>query len=138
MSTRKAALDLRDPALTEFWRERHLQTLTTPRPDGTPHVVPVAATLDPDEPLVRVITSRTSRKARNVVAGGDGGVPVALCQVDGRHWVTVEGVATVLDDPADVRLAEQRYAQRFRVPRENPLRVVIAVRVTRVMGHLPG
>src|SRR3712207_4954064 len=29
-----------------FWTERHLCTLTTIRPDGTPHVVPVGVTLD--------------------------------------------------------------------------------------------
>ena len=129
--------DLRDPAVTAFWTERHLQTLTTPRPDGTPHVVPVAATLDPDEPLVRVISSRTSRKVRNVLAGGATGVPVALCQYEGRWWSTNEGVATVLEDAESVRAAEERYAERFRQPRANPERVVIVVRVTRVMGHLP-
>ncbi|MEO2108984.1 MAG: pyridoxamine 5'-phosphate oxidase family protein, partial [Actinomycetota bacterium] len=40
-----------------FLTERHLATLTTLRPDGTPHVVPVGFTWDPDGPTVRIITS---------------------------------------------------------------------------------
>ena len=34
-------IDPADGQLGRFWRERHLCTLTTIRPDGTPHVVPV-------------------------------------------------------------------------------------------------
>ncbi|MEV0780869.1 pyridoxamine 5'-phosphate oxidase family protein, partial [Streptomyces sp. NPDC050428] len=35
----------REPAeYLAFWHERHLSTLTTLRPDGTPHVVPVGVT----------------------------------------------------------------------------------------------
>ena len=40
-----------------FWTERHLCTLTTIRPDGTPHVVPVGVTLDVETATARVITS---------------------------------------------------------------------------------
>ena len=53
-----------DPSYLSFWRERHLCTLTTPRPDGTPHVVPVGVTYDPAARLARVITNRTSAKVR--------------------------------------------------------------------------
>ncbi len=59
---------LPDAALT-FLAERHLATLTTLRPDGTPHVVAVGFTFDPERHLVRVITDGGSRKARNVQAG---------------------------------------------------------------------
>ena len=51
-------------AMTEFLTERHLATLTTLRPDGTPHVVAVGFTWDPEAQLVRVITWEGSRKAR--------------------------------------------------------------------------
>jgi len=53
--------------------------------------------------------------------------------VDGARWLTLEGPAVVLDDPAAVREAERRYAERYRVPRENPTRVVLAIEVQRVL-----
>ncbi|SDD07766.1 pyridoxamine 5'-phosphate oxidase family protein [Actinokineospora iranica] len=114
----------------EFWRERHLCTLTTLRPDGTPHVVPVGVTYDADQGIARVITSRASRKVRNALAGGR----AAVCQVDGRRWTTLEGAAAVRDDPDSVADAERRYAARYRPPRANPERVVIEIAVDRVLG----
>ncbi len=74
-----------DPAAPDepylaFWRERHLCTLTTLRPDGSPHVVPVGVTYDPDARLARVITNKSSTKVSHVLAAGSeggagGGVP---------------------------------------------------------------
>jgi nitroimidazol reductase NimA-like FMN-containing flavoprotein (pyridoxamine 5'-phosphate oxidase superfamily) len=40
-----------DDDVLAFLRERHLSTLTTLRPDGSPHVVPVGFTWD-EEALV--------------------------------------------------------------------------------------
>ncbi|MEW2384780.1 TIGR03618 family F420-dependent PPOX class oxidoreductase [Micromonospora sp. NPDC047707] len=129
-------MELRDPRVVEFSRERHLATLTTLRADGTPHVVPVGVTLDPAAGLARVITSGTSLKARHVAAAGAEGAPVAVCQVDGRRWLTIEGRAVVRSDPAAVAEAERRYAERYRTPRPNPARVVIEITVTRLLGSL--
>ncbi|MEV4809848.1 pyridoxamine 5'-phosphate oxidase family protein [Micromonospora avicenniae] len=129
-------LDVRDDRVVAFFRERHLATLTTLRPDGTPHVVPVGVTLDPASGLARVITSAASRKARHVAAAGAQGAPVALCHVDGRRWLTIEGRAVVRTDAAAVAEAERRYAERYRTPRPNPERVVIELTVTRVLGSL--
>lgn len=120
------------PAALDFLTVRHLATLTTLRADGSPHVVPVGFTWDPDEGLARVITSGTSRKARNAAAG----CRSVLCQVDGRSWLSLEGTASVLTDPDSVRDAVQRYAARYRVPRESPERVVIAISVERVLGNV--
>ena len=120
------------PELLAFLTERHLATLTTLRPDGTPHVVPVGVTYDPATRTARVITSGTSVKARHV---RDGGRRVAVCQVDGRRWVTLEGTAVVRDDPAAVAEAVARYAVRYRQPRENPARVVLEISVDRVLGN---
>lgn len=117
------------PAAVEFLTERHLATLTTLRADGTPHVVPVGFTWDGDAGLARVITNGSSVKARNVRRSGY----AAVGQVDGRRWLTLEGPATVLDDPAQVGEAERRYAERYRTPRENPARVVLAIEVRRVL-----
>jgi len=120
------------PDLLTFLTERHLATLTTLRPDGTPHVVPVGFTFDPDTRTARVITSGTSAKARHV---RDGSARVAVCQVDGRRWTTLEGTAVVREDAEAVRDAEARYAQRYRQPRENPLRVVLEISVGRILGN---
>jgi PPOX class probable F420-dependent enzyme len=127
----RSPADLAPDALA-FLAERHLATLTTLRADGTPHVVPVGMTYDPATATARVITSGTSAKARHVRAGG---ARVAVCQVDGRRWLTLEGAAVVRDDTASVRDAEERYARRYRRPRENPARVVLEISVDRVLGN---
>ncbi|KAA5832468.1 pyridoxamine 5'-phosphate oxidase family protein [Saccharopolyspora hirsuta] len=119
----------------QFWRERHLSTLTTVRPDGTPHVVPVGVTLDVETATARVISSGTSHKVRQIRAAGPGGAQVAVCQVDGRRWSTLQGVAVVRDEPEVVADAERRYEQRYKKPRENPSRVVIEISVTKVLGN---
>lgn len=113
-----------------FLAERHLATLTTLRPDGSPHVVPVGFTWDDGSGVARVICSRDSVKARNARAGGR----VALCQVDGRRWLTLEGQVTVRDDPESVAEAERRYADRYRTPRPNPQRIVLEITVTSAIG----
>ncbi len=120
------------PELLTFLTERHLATLTTLRADGSPHVVPVGVTFDPATATARVITSGGSAKARHVRAGQS---RVAVCQVDGRRWVTLEGTAVVRDDAASVADAEARYARRYRQPRENPARVVVEISVDRVLGN---
>lgn len=113
----------------QFLRERHLATLTTLRPDGTPHVVPVGFTWD-GVGVARVITSGASRKARNVAGGG----AAVLCQLDGRRWLSLEGVARVSADPDAVADAEARYALRYRTPRVNPRRVTIEISVRALLG----
>jgi PPOX class probable F420-dependent enzyme len=127
------ALDPRDlpSGVLGFLGERHLATLTTLRPDGSPHVVAVGFTWDPGAALVRVITSDGSIKVRNADRGGR----AAVCQVDGRRWLTLEGTVSVSRDPGDVAEAVRRYAERYRAPRENPRRVVVRLAVDRVLGH---
>jgi PPOX class probable F420-dependent enzyme len=120
------------PDTLAFLSERHLATLTTLRADGTPHVVPVGVTYDPDTATARVITSGASLKARHV---REGRPRVAVCQVDGRRWLTLEGTAVVREDPATVADAVERYARRYRRPRENPSRVVVEISVDRVLGN---
>ncbi len=121
------------PEVTQFLTDRHLATLTTMRPDGTPHVVAVGFTWDAEAGLVRVITWAGSRKARNVVARP--GSPAAVCQVDGGRWLTLEGTAEVTDDPQRVAEGVRRYTERYRQPGERDDRVVIEISVTRVLGR---
>ena len=114
----------------EFWTERHLCTLVTLRADGSPHVVPVGVTLDVGAGLARVICGRGSVKARNAAARGT----AVVSQVEGGRWSTLEGTAVVREDRESVAEAERRYGLRYRVPRENPERVVVEITVRRVLG----
>ncbi|MFB7173276.1 pyridoxamine 5'-phosphate oxidase family protein [Streptomyces sp. NPDC056254] len=138
------------PEYLAFWRERHVCTLTTPRPDGTPHVVPVGVTYDPEAGLARVISNKNSKKVRNVLAaqatqaaqtaqdGGaaGGGARVAVCQMEGRRWATLEGRAVIRTDEASVADAVARYAERYgRTPSPNPDRVVMEITLDRAMGR---
>ncbi|HLS00008.1 F420-dependent biliverdin reductase [Mycolicibacillus parakoreensis] len=113
-----------------FLTERHLAMLTTLRADGSPHVVAVGFTFDPNTHIARVITNGGSQKAVNAQRGA----VAVLSQVDGARWLSLEGSATVSDEADAVRDAELRYAQRYRTPRENPTRVVIEVHIQRVLG----
>jgi PPOX class probable F420-dependent enzyme len=124
--------DLADDVLA-FLAERHLATLTTMRPDGSPHVVAVGFTWDDDARLARVITFAPSRKARNVAA--QPGQRAAVCQVDGGRWLTLEGTAVVTDDPDRVAEAVDRYRHRYRQPGERDDRVAIEITVDRVLGR---
>lgn len=121
--------DLSAEALT-FLTDRHLGTLATVRTDGTPHVVAVGFTFDPQASLARVITFDGSQKVRNVERAGY----AALTQVDGPRWLTLEGPARVTREPDAVAEAVERYAGRFRQPKPNPRRVAIEVQVTRILG----
>ncbi|MGW6575693.1 pyridoxamine 5'-phosphate oxidase family protein [Streptomyces sp. NPDC054945] len=127
------------PEYLAFWRERHVCTLTTPRPDGTPHVVPVGVTYDPEAGLARVISNRHSKKVRNILAAQETrpqGARVAVCQMEGRRWATLEGHAVIRTDEASVADAVARYAERYgRTPSPNPDRVVMEITLDRAMGR---
>ncbi|GHI88790.1 pyridoxamine 5'-phosphate oxidase family protein [Streptomyces xanthophaeus] len=124
------------PDYLAFWRERHVCTLTTPRPDGTPHVVPVGVTYDPEAGVARVISNKHSKKVRNVLAAQPDGARAAVCQMAGRRWATLEGRAVVRTDEASVADAVARYAERYgRTPSPNPDRVVIEITLDRAMGR---
>jgi F420H(2)-dependent biliverdin reductase len=118
------------PAALAFLTERHLATLSGLRADGSLHTVPVGFTWDDERHVARVITTAGTQKARNVERGG----PLALCQVDGWRWLTLEGRGRVVADPDAVADAVSRYAARYRPPRPNPRRVVLEVAVERVLG----
>lgn len=121
----------------EFWTERRVCLLATVSPDGTPHVVAVGVTVDPEAGLARVIAGRASKKIRNVLAHGDAGARASVTGHDGRRrWSTLQGLAHVRTDRESVAEAERRYAQRYRVPRENPERVVLEIAVDHLLGSV--
>ncbi|MGW1408993.1 pyridoxamine 5'-phosphate oxidase family protein [Streptomyces sp. NPDC002403] len=108
-------------------------TLTTLRPDGSPHVTPVRFTFDPATGLARVTTRAGARKARNAAAGSPS-ARVALCQADGFRWLTLEGRATVTDNPACLAEAIRRYTARYHAaPPAPPDLAVIEIAVDRVL-----
>jgi PPOX class probable F420-dependent enzyme len=114
-----------------FLEERHLATLTTLRPNGRPHVVPVGFAFDPGARIARVITNRGSRKALNL----DGGGRAVLCQVDGGRWLSLEGEGRVVTAADAVATAVVAYGARYGAPGENPQRVAIEIVVDRVLGR---
>ena len=115
----------------EFLRERHLASLTTLRADGSPHVVPVGFSFDPEAGVVRVITFAGAVKARNAARGGR----AAVSQVDGGRWLTLEGPARLVTDADGVAAAVTGYAARYRQPKERPDRVAIEITVDKIMGR---
>lgn len=114
-----------------FLEERHLATLSTIRADGSPHVVAVGFTYEPEARLARVITFASSVKARNAARGGR----AALCQVDGGRWMTLEGEVRLATDADAVAEGVRRYAVRYREPGERDDRVVVEIVVDRVLGR---
>ncbi len=129
------ALDPRDlPAdVLAFLGQYHLATLTTLRPDGSPHVVPVGFGYDQTDGVARIITFAPSRKARNLMQAP--GTRAAVCQVDGGRWLTLEGLVEVTDDPERVAAAVRAYTTRYRQPKEREDRVAIEIHVDRLLGH---
>ena len=92
--------------------------------DGSPHVVPMGIALSPDagiDPDVAWgITSRTSRKVAHLRADPR----IAVSQVDGRRWSTIEGTAEVLTEAERSRTpcapTPPATASRARTPRGSP------------------
>ncbi|WP_405738936.1 hypothetical protein [Streptomyces sp. NBC_01525] len=69
-----------------------------------------------------------------MTAGGPA-ARVALCQADGFRWVTLEGRASVTDDPARLAEAVRRYTVRYRAAPPAPLDlVVVEIAVDRVLS----
>lgn len=132
-SGQTAVVFLELPEVVTFLTERHLATLTTFRADGSAHVVPVGFSWDGAGGLARVITSGSSQKVTNLRRDPR----AVLCQVDGRRWLTLEGTAQVTADPDRVAEAVARYAERYRVPRENPARVALEITVRHTLGSVP-
>lgn len=124
------------PEQRVFVLERHVATLATLRPDGTPHVVPVAFTWDPEAGVALMTTQDGSAKVRNVEAAWAAGAAArgALCQVSGGRWLTIEGVLTVSREPAEVADAERRHAVRYPPLEAEPRRVVLRLVADRVLG----
>lgn len=133
---RSALALLREPAYRAFWTARHLCTVTTVRPDGSLHVTAMGIALDPDAEQAWGITFRESVKVHNLTAG-PGPHRIAVGQIAGPHWASLEGWGSIETDPEVVREAERRYASRYRQPSVNPRRVALRIQLTRALGRAP-
>lgn len=131
------ALDLDNVSdeVLAFLGEYHLATLTTLRPDGSPHVVAVGFSYDADARVARVITWAASQKAKNAARMEAGGERGAVCQVDGGRWLALEGPVRLVTDADGVRPGVDGYAARYRPPKARDDRVVIEIDVDRILGR---
>jgi PPOX class probable F420-dependent enzyme len=119
--------DLTDDGL-QFVADRHLAMLSTIARDGAIHQIAVGFTLDAG--VVRIITSGDTQKVRNIERDDR----ATVGQVDGARWISFVGNAVIEREPADVTVAENLYARRYRQPQPNPKRVVIRIDVDRVLA----
>jgi hypothetical protein len=122
-------LDALPTAALDFLRERHLATLTTLRPDGSPHVVPVGFTYDAATRTARVITNGTAARRATCAAGhqrrcarSTGGAGDARGSGAGRARLRRGGRGCA------------RVREALPQPRENPQRVVVEIVVERMLG----
>ena len=124
------------PEQRVFVMERHVATLTTLRPDGSPHVTPVAFGWDADSGTAWMTSDEGSAKVRNIDAGarGPSGPRGALCQVSGGRWITLEGRLSVSREPDDIAEAERRYATRYGPIDPDPKRVAMLLVADKVLG----
>lgn len=128
-------LDALPQEVLDFLGEYHLASLTTQRPDGSPHVVAVGFSYDPAARVARVITWAASQKAKNAVRMERAGQRAALCQIDGGRWLSLEGPVRLRTDPEGVRAGVEGYAARYRPPKQRDDRVVIEIAVERMLGR---
>lgn len=128
-------IDQLDHDVLRFLAERHLATLTTLRPDGSPHVVAVGFSYDVEARIARVITWAGSQKAVNAGRMEAAGQRAAVCQVDGGRWLSLEGPVRLVTDPQLVTPGIDGYAARYRQPKERADRVVIEIDVDRILGR---
>ena len=122
-----------DKEVENFLTERHLASLTLLRPDGTPPVTAVGFTWDSQAQLARVITWSGSMKSKLLIQSPES--RAVVCQIDGGRWLSLEGPAVVTSDEARCKQGTERYAQRYRIPKERPDRTVIEISVDRILGY---
>ena len=128
-------IDDLSPEVLAFLADRHLAAFTCHRPDGSPHVTPVGFTWDDAAGLARIITWSGSMKIRYLTTEGTDR-RVAVNQVDGGRWLTLEGIAEVTADAERCAEGVRRYAERYSPPKDRgPDRRVIEIAVPRIMGR---
>jgi|TARA_B100001540_G_scaffold84862_2_gene76459 hypothetical protein len=72
---------------------------------------------------------------KSKILAQNGSSQAVVCQIDGGRWLSLEGTAVVTDDPERCREGTERYAQRYRVPKERSDRTVIEIKVDQILGR---
>ncbi len=83
--------------------------LSTTRPDGRPHCVPVWYSWLPDEKLVYIVTHYTSVKAHNL----KGQPYVVLTAGNADDTIILEGLALLVTDEAERRRVNQLWMEKY-------------------------
>ena len=99
--------------LTWAWAEERLLAshnyyLTTVRPDGTPHVMPLWGIWVDDR--LYFSTGAKSVKARNLAANA----ACVICTDNAAEAVVLEGTASPLDDAARLKTLSPHYARKYK------------------------
>jgi general stress protein 26 len=99
--------------LTWAWAEErllgsHNYYLTTVRPDGTPHVMPLWGIWV--DGRLYFSTGAKSVKARNLAANA----ACVICTDNAAEAVVVEGTASPLDDAARLKTISPHYARKYK------------------------
>ncbi|MGE0878300.1 MAG: pyridoxamine 5'-phosphate oxidase family protein [Acidimicrobiia bacterium] len=117
--------ELNDEAIEFLTKPRVIAAFVTTKDASRPHAANVGYTYEHATRKVRIVTQPGSQKTLNVERGSRG----ILNQIDGMHWLQLEGPARVLDDPAAIADAYERFAARYGRVHDGATLVVIEIDV---------
>lgn len=94
----------------DIWLQSYRSVwLSTTRPDGRPHCVPVWYMWLPDEKLVYVVTHYTSVKAKNLQSQRY----VVLCAGNADDTIILEGIAHLVTDAAEKKRVNDLWMEKY-------------------------
>ncbi len=94
----------------DIWLQSYRSVwLSTTRPDGRPHCVPVWYMWLPDEKLVYVVTHYTSVKAKNLQSQRY----VVLCGGNADDTIILEGMAHLVTDAAEKERVNDLWMEKY-------------------------
>lgn len=125
-------------AARQIVRSQNRAVLSTARPDGTPQMSPVTATVD-DAGRVIISTTRNTAKVRNMLRDSRAWLCVLPDEFFGR-WIQVEGEVEIVEQPDAIELLVDYYRtvagehedwDEYREAMRREGRVLVRVHLTR-------
>lgn len=125
-------------AARQIVRSQNRAVLSTARPDGTPQMSPVTATVD-DAGRVIISTTRNTAKVRNMLRDSRAWLCVLPDEFFGR-WIQVEGEVEIVEQPDAIELLVDYYRtvagehedwDEYRAAMRREGRVLVRVHLTR-------